>query len=206
MTRIAAHPTLFDGIVFRSKLEAQWANVFSLLGIEYLYEPQGYLLNPRWCPRSAKWMRGFGADDITSADETRGRAYLPDFYFPGLDAWAEVKGSHARLDYRLMTWAAMCLPDAPTPTSSRHVSYECVGLDLDGEPIWVLDPYQVRPLNTTRLLILGPVPYEPSDAWDFPLLVPTGEAFDGALDVVRFSLPETSWQYGDRARLELSLG
>ena len=58
--------TEYNGYLFRSKLEAQWAVVFDSLGIRYEYEPEGFELE----------------------DGTR---YLPDFYFPDQDTYGEVK-------------------------------------------------------------------------------------------------------------------
>lgn len=58
--------TEYNGYLFRSKLEAQWAVVFDSLGIRYEYEPEGFELE----------------------DGTR---YLPDFYFPEQDTYGEVK-------------------------------------------------------------------------------------------------------------------
>ena len=59
--------TYYNGILFRSKLEAQWAKFFDKIGIKWIYEPEGY----------------------TFADGTQ---YLPDFYLPESDAYFEVKG------------------------------------------------------------------------------------------------------------------
>lgn len=39
MTRIAAKPTLYRGIRFRSRLEARWAVFFDAIGREWVYEP-----------------------------------------------------------------------------------------------------------------------------------------------------------------------
>ena len=36
---IKAHPTLYAGVMFRSRLEARWAAFFELLGWEWRYEP-----------------------------------------------------------------------------------------------------------------------------------------------------------------------
>lgn len=58
--------TEYNGYLFRSKLEAQWAVVFDSLEIRYEYEPEGFELE----------------------DGTR---YLPDFYFPDQDTYGEVK-------------------------------------------------------------------------------------------------------------------
>ena len=66
MPTIKAIETEYDGTIYRSRLEALWAAQLDALGIEYVYEPQGYDMN--------------------------GVKYLPDFYLPKLDMFAEVKG------------------------------------------------------------------------------------------------------------------
>lgn len=58
--------TEYKGYKFRSRLEARWAIFFDFLGLEWEYEPEGYQF-----------------DD--------GTKYLPDFYLPELEYWAEVK-------------------------------------------------------------------------------------------------------------------
>ena len=44
---IAAKPTLYKGIQYRSRLEATWACFFELAGIKYEYEPYDL---PGWSP------------------------------------------------------------------------------------------------------------------------------------------------------------
>ena len=58
--------TLYNGMRFRSRLEARWAVFFDALGMKYEYEPEGYALQ-------------------------NGSAYLPDFYLPTEGMFAEVK-------------------------------------------------------------------------------------------------------------------
>lgn len=58
--------TVYNGYRFRSRLEARWAVFFDTLGIEYQYEPEGF-------------------------DLGEGRFYLPDFWLPQVNMWAEVK-------------------------------------------------------------------------------------------------------------------
>ncbi len=65
--RIAAIPTTYKGVKFRSKLEAAWAEWFDSKGIEWTYEQEGYQLP------SGTW-------------------YLPDFWLPGARVFVEVKG------------------------------------------------------------------------------------------------------------------
>lgn len=64
--------TLYNGYRFRSRLEARWAVFFDAAGIEYQYEPEGYI----------------GYNDLP---------YLPDFYLPAFGVFAEVKGSDEQL-------------------------------------------------------------------------------------------------------------
>jgi hypothetical protein len=59
--------TVYNGYRFRSRLEARWAIYFDALGIKYEYEPEGYELG-------------------------NNERYLPDFWLPQVNMWAEVKG------------------------------------------------------------------------------------------------------------------
>ena len=59
MSDIRAIETYYDGCRFRSRLEARWAVFFNAAGIEYQYEPEGFVLS------DGSW-------------------YLPDFYLPGI--------------------------------------------------------------------------------------------------------------------------
>jgi hypothetical protein len=62
---IRAIDTHYDGYTFRSRLEARWALWMDATGIQYEYEPEGY--------------------------EMDGVRYLPDFWLPERECWAEVK-------------------------------------------------------------------------------------------------------------------
>lgn len=73
--------TTYNGYKFRSRLEARWAVFFDTAGIRYLYEDEGYILQP----------------DINPTP------YLPDFYFPDYGAYGEVKGDYSLLDWGLLT-------------------------------------------------------------------------------------------------------
>lgn len=66
MSQIKAIQTEYKGYKFRSRLEARWAVFFDAAGIKWEYEPQG-----------------FECED--------GTRYLPDFYLPEYDWYAEVK-------------------------------------------------------------------------------------------------------------------
>jgi len=61
-----AIPTDYHGYRCRSRLEARWIVFFEHMGIDFLYEPEGFEFE----------------------DGTR---YLPDFYLPQIRFWAEVK-------------------------------------------------------------------------------------------------------------------
>lgn len=72
--QIKALRTIYNGVYFRSRLEAKWAIFFDHCGIEWEYEPEGYQLENGMC-------------------------YLPDFLLHGLEGYAisgdlyiEVKG------------------------------------------------------------------------------------------------------------------
>jgi hypothetical protein len=57
--------TIYRGYRFRSRLEARWAVFFDAAGIEWVYEPDGFIVN--------------------------GRGYLPDFWLPQFQCFVEVK-------------------------------------------------------------------------------------------------------------------
>lgn len=69
---IQAIETKYRGCRFRSRLEARWAVFFDSLGLEWQYEKEGFNIN--------------------------GENYLPDFYFPLFEIYAEVKSE--RFDER----------------------------------------------------------------------------------------------------------
>jgi hypothetical protein len=58
--------TKYKGYYFRSRLEARWAVFFDTLGIKWEYEKEGFTFE-------------------------NGISYLPDFWLPELNMWAEVK-------------------------------------------------------------------------------------------------------------------
>jgi hypothetical protein len=63
---LLAITTEYKGYKFRSRLEARWAVFFDALGIEWEYEVEGFIL-------------------------PNGQKYLPDFWLPILECYAEVK-------------------------------------------------------------------------------------------------------------------
>jgi len=58
--------TEYNGILFRSRLEARWAVLFDLLDITYIYEPECFILS-------------------------NNQKYTPDFYLPKHKTYVEVK-------------------------------------------------------------------------------------------------------------------
>ena len=65
--------TIYNGYRFRSRLEARWAVFFDEAGIEYEYEPEGFVLED-------------------------GIRYLPDFFLPQLKAYVEIKRKNLNED------------------------------------------------------------------------------------------------------------
>lgn len=63
---IKAIDTFYKGYKFRSRLEARWAVYFDSIGIEWEYEIEGFEFKD-------------------------GTKYLPDFWLPQVNMWAEVK-------------------------------------------------------------------------------------------------------------------
>ena len=70
-------PTEYNGTVFRSRLEAQWAVFFDACKIEWIYEPEGI-------------------------ENEKGERYLPDFYLPELEAHAEVKAERPGFEKEIL--------------------------------------------------------------------------------------------------------
>lgn len=132
--------TEYAGHRFRSRLEARWAVFFDHLGIKWLYEPQGYVLG-------------------------NGQRYLPDFWLPQFQVWAEVKGAATVDDMATLQYAAAA--------DGLPLIYE------RGDPPNVaLDDRSIRalPYPLERVLILGDIPTPPpsGEAWVHPLITLTG--------------------------------
>ena len=85
---IKALDTYYNGHKFRSRLEARWAIFFDAMGITWQYEPEGYRLS-------------------------NGMLYLPDFYFPQVSSFAEVK------------------PDVPNKSEMDKARFLCEGTKKD---------------------------------------------------------------------------
>ena len=70
---LKAKPTIYEGHRYRSRTEARWAHYFNILEINYIPDPQSVTI-----------------DDSLFGFPTN---YIPDFRFPKIRVWAEVKGS-----------------------------------------------------------------------------------------------------------------
>jgi hypothetical protein len=68
--RLRPIETVYAGVRFRSRQEARWAILFDRLGLEWQYEAEGYQLPSQW--------------------------YLPDFWLPGIQCFAEINGITAQ--------------------------------------------------------------------------------------------------------------
>lgn len=102
MTALTAIQTNYAGCRFRSRLEARWAVFFDSLGLEWLYEPQGFTVGPDRMP------------------------YLPDFWLPDFELWVEVKGVLEEEDLHTLIWATSAAglplsPDGQTPCPRDEV-------------------------------------------------------------------------------------
>ena len=95
LNNVNAIETEFAGYRFRSRLEARWAVFFTKFGIEYQYEPEGFQV------------------EVSPDEYVR---YLPDFYLPEYDIYAEVKGSDEALK-RDGSKIGRCIDYNSTPVS-----------------------------------------------------------------------------------------
>jgi hypothetical protein len=111
MTEHNAIETSYAGCRFRSRLEARWAIVFDELGLEWVYEPQGYLVGPP-----------AGLDSDKRPDPGDQRPYLPDFWLPERREWVEVKGSPLRTrECRLLAHATVPHKDWGLPDNRKGI-------------------------------------------------------------------------------------
>lgn len=95
--------TEYRGYRFRSRLEARWAIFFDALGIEYIYESEGYK-----CTDINQLLALCGKDGKDLTDEEiescKTIFYLPDFFLPQFGIHVEVKGCDEALrqdEYKL---------------------------------------------------------------------------------------------------------
>lgn len=117
-TVIQAIPTVYAGVQFRSRLEAEWALNLDRWEIAWSYEPEGFEL-------------------------PSGVRYLPDFWLPEINTWLEIKGPGvAGLDKtsefaRLMSHEPECLLHFGThPAPDGGYSPDCGRDDGNCDNIW----------------------------------------------------------------------
>src|SRR5215472_2364317 len=91
---IPAIPTLYDGVLYRSRTEARWAKFWKQLGIACQYEPQGFI--------------------------AAGIPYLPDFaVYPALGVlWVEIKPTWQADPGGVTKWQRFA-DRRPSPEKSR---------------------------------------------------------------------------------------
>lgn len=77
--------TKYNGYRFRSRLEARWAVFFNAMGIKWEYEKEGYNLG-------------------------KAGYYLPDFWFPELKCWFEVKPVYEKYNEKARELANQSYP------------------------------------------------------------------------------------------------
>lgn len=78
---IKAIETIYNGIRFRSRLEARWAIFMDALGVKWEYEPEGF------------------------TDGTL--CYLPDFWLPDLECYLEIKPTTPSEEEIKKAWIAV---------------------------------------------------------------------------------------------------
>lgn len=97
MTEWRAIPTIFNGVTFRSRLEAEWAQFCYAVGWEYLYEPQSYLLDG-------------------------GTHFWPDFYLPKFSLVVETRGySNEVGDAQIQSFRELLATKNPISSDNKPV-------------------------------------------------------------------------------------
>lgn len=110
--------TTYAGCRFRSRLEARWAVFFDTIGVRWEYEPQGFHVTRRLQCREEDG----GLDEFL---------YLPDFWLPDADMFAEVKGALTDDECERLLHAAASL--------SSNDGGGC-GYDNGGKDLLILGP------------------------------------------------------------------
>ena len=137
---IEAIDTKFRGYRFRSRLEARWAAYFDALNMPWEYEPEG-----------------FQFDD--------GTRYLPDFWLPQVNMWAEVKPKPLTDDEKRKCKALAdgtgfpCLMLVGTPDAKPYwaVNPSCKGTEWPDESDYALSNYKDYPNTEHRFFVaIGP--------------------------------------------------
>lgn len=107
-------PTVYAGIRFRSKLEADWARAFDAIGVFWEYEKQGYYFGNTF--------------------------YLPDFFLPHSKQWVEVKGEWEPADLK-KAYALLRFSHARPHTSDETPDMPLIAANPDGVFWGLLRPH-----------------------------------------------------------------
>ncbi len=79
-------------------MEARWAVFFDALGIEWRYEPEGFIMQFDYEEFALGWdmseeeLLSKGVPQTFKHLDGKEYLYLPDFYLPELNYWVEIKG------------------------------------------------------------------------------------------------------------------
>ena len=129
--RIPAIPTKYNGITFRSKLEAKYAKAFDSLNIPWIYENVG-----------------FEFDD--------GTCYCPDFYLPDTGQYFEVKGLMTDIDLLKIHKLAESGENVIVGDSQGNLDYYVYGESwLGGSHVSKLKTYLARCHSCGHLYFQG---------------------------------------------------
>lgn len=138
-------PSYWRGTTFRSRTEARWAVFFDAIGLRWEYEPEGFRL------QDGTW-------------------YLPDFWLPDMECWAEVKGAGPTAEERSKVemlvegsgHECLMLPGAPWPQV-----YDLCRAESDVGVAWwdvcFNDKHTVGRHDGPPRLYYQPAPYEAED-------------------------------------------
>lgn len=91
--------TEYKGYRFRSRLEARWAIFFDALHLQWVYEDEGFQFDRIPVRITTDWEKISGK-------------YLPDFYFPKLNYYIEIKGRPATNFETLLCAALSSITDS----------------------------------------------------------------------------------------------
>lgn len=120
-------PSFWNGVTFRSRTEARWACFFDRINLKWEYEPEGFLLSD-------------------------GTTYLPDFWLPEMEMWAEVKPTdgptkeeRSKVELLVRDTGKPCivLPGSPWPAAYQVCYPEGYGDGYWWNPACFSDAYTV---------------------------------------------------------------
>jgi hypothetical protein len=129
--------TLYRDHWFRSRLEARWAVFFDALGVPWRYEEEGIDLADVTLPNEPMGLQYMHLLFSAARHETITRSggsskrYLPDFYLPYQDYWAEIKAqAPSRREAELMARLAWGSRKSGYVFWDRHAAEDDLGSDV----------------------------------------------------------------------------